>query len=374
MIASVLIALVAIVLLAILIVAARLGRLQAVREALRGPFHLKRSNKNPIISPRKENGWEAEGVFNPAAVKIDGKVHLLFRTTGTDGVSRIGYASTEDGITITERSIKPVYIPREWFEGAVSVGPGFSQDVWGSGGGWGGCEDPKATYIEDEETIYMTYVANNGWGPQRIALTSISKKDFLNKNWEKGWKKAKLISRPGEINKSAVILPKKIHGKYAIFHRVFPDILVDYVDDLQFKNDSFLEPKHRIPARKDKWDSRKASVGATPIETPYGWLTIYHAVDNKDSGKYKIGAMLLKKDEPHVVLARSDEPILEPDAPYENDWKPGVAYPSGAAVVGDQLHVYYGGGDKYVCVASTPVNDILNYLLKSGPKPQMTVA
>lgn len=361
----------AIIALAILITFVHAKRRPKTLSKEKHHLKLKRSLHNPIIKPIKENEWESEGTFNPAAVKIDDKVHLLFRSTGSDGISRIGYASSDNGVTIVERSNSPVYVPTEWHEGAVSVGPGFSQDVWGSGGGWGGCEDPKATYIPDEEKIYMTYVANNGWGPQRIAITTISKKDFLAKRWN--WKKSKLISKPDEVNKSAVILPKKVNGKYVVFHRVFPDILVDYVDNLDFNN-SFLVPKHRIPVRKNMWDSRKVSIGATPIETPYGWLAIYHAVDNKDSGKYKIGAMLLKKDEPHVVLARTERPILSPDAYYENDWKPGIAYPSGAAVVGDQLHVYYGGGDKYVCVASTPLKDILSYLLKTGPRSKMAIA
>ncbi len=332
------------------------------------PVKLSRSVKNPILKPRRDKYWESEGAFNPTAVKIKDKVHILYRATGGDGISRIGYASAQNGTDIDFRSDKPIYVPREPFEGAVSVGPGFSEDVWGSGGGWGGCEDPKATILDDK--IYMTYVANNGWGPQRVALTSISRDDFEKKRWS-NWRKPKLISRPNEINKSAVILPKRIKGKVVVFHRVYPDILVDYMDDLEFAGGRYLETKAKIPIRKNYWDSHKISIGATPIETEHGWLTIYHAVDKKDSGKYKIGAMLLKKDEPHIVLARSDEPLLSPDAPYENDWKPGIAYPSGAVVLGDKLHVYYGGGDKYVCVATAPVKQILDYLLNIGGKPRL---
>jgi hypothetical protein len=85
--------------------------------------------------------WEADGVFNPSAIKLDGKVHLLYRAVGKDGWSRIGYASSKDGITIDERSDTPVYSPHEWFEsdgpkkdGSGKVpGPQHDHSIFASG-------------------------------------------------------------------------------------------------------------------------------------------------------------------------------------------------------------------------------------------------
>ena len=94
----------------------------------------------------------------------------------------------------------------------------------------GGCEDPRLTRIGEQ--VYMTYVAYDGHSHPRVALSSIHIDDFLNKKWN--WKKPVLISPPYIVDKNACILPEKINGKYVIFHRVFPNILIDFVDDLRF--------------------------------------------------------------------------------------------------------------------------------------------
>jgi predicted GH43/DUF377 family glycosyl hydrolase len=232
-----------------------------------------------------------------------------------------------------------------------------------SGGGYGGCEDPRITQIDD--MMYMTYVGYNGSDPPRVVLTSIPTDDFVNKRWDK-WAKPKLISGPGVVNKNCVIFPEKINGKFVVMHRIYPNILIDYVDDLTFE-DKFLEGHHKIGPRNDAWDSRKLGAGAPPMKTKEGWLLIYQAVDERDPGKYKIGAMLLDLKNPEKVLYRSNSPILEPNQWYENEgFKAGVAYPCGAVIVNARLMVYYGGADTFICVASTPLDTFLKKLKKTS--------
>lgn len=324
--------------------------------------NLKRFDKNPIIVPNKVNEWESEATFNPAALYDDGRVHLLYRAVGKAGLSCLGYASSKDGLHIDETLSEPAYIPRKRFEG-VHTDPKSRSDFFKSGYGWGGCEDPKLTAIGD--TIYLTYVAYSGCSHPRVALSSIKRSDFLNKKWN--WKEPILISEPNVVNKSGCILPEKIEGKYVIFHRVFPNILIDYRDDLNFEDGKWLEAKHKISVRPHMWDSRKLSVGATPIRTEDGWLVIYHAVDDRDDSRYKMGAMLLDLRDPSKVLFRTSNPILEPNEHYENDGKFGVVYPCGAVVVGKKLFVYYGGGDKVVCCATAELSKFVDDLKKDKP-------
>jgi len=208
----------------------------------------------------------------------------------------------------------------------------------------------------------MTYVAFDGYSPPRVALTSIHINDFLTQNWQ--WKKPVLISPPGVVDKNACILPEKIKGKYVIFHRIFPNILIDFVDDLDFDGTTrFLKGEFRIRPRASYWDSRKVGAGAPPIKTKDGWILIYQAVGDRDPGRYKIGAMLLDLKDPTHFLYRSKEPILEPEVWYENEgWKSGVIYPCGTVVIKDSLLVYYGGADKVTCVASVKLDELLDYL------------
>ena len=192
---------------------------------------LLRHFKNPILSPREEKVWDSKQVFNAAAVYHKGAVHLLYRAVGDHDTSVLGYAKSADGLTIDERSDKPAYVPRAEFEH-----PYFGQKVKTSpfesgGGGYGGIEDPRITKIDDK--FYLTYVAYDGSHPPRVALSYISVHDFENKNW-KGWSEPVAISPPGIVDKNACILPEKINDKYVIFHRIYPDILIDQVDSLDF--------------------------------------------------------------------------------------------------------------------------------------------
>jgi Zn finger protein HypA/HybF involved in hydrogenase expression len=105
------------------------------------------------------------------------------------------------------------------------------------------------------------------------------------------------------------------------------------------------------------------AAGPPPIRTKDGWLFIYHAIDEKDQCRYKMGAMLLDIKYPPKVLARTTHPILEPVAWYENEGlKAGVAYPCGAVILKDQLFVYYGGADMVVCVATAKMNEFMSQL------------
>ncbi len=317
---------------------------------------LNKHSDNPLIGPKPENPWEAFTTFNPAAIYENGKVHILYRAQGHDYVSVVGYASSDDGLTINSRHDSPCYVPKEKFE--ESGGP-TTVAAFMSGGGFGGCEDPRLTKIGDR--IYMTYVAFNGFSEPRIALTSISLPDFLNHRWL--WEKPVLISPPGIIDKSAVLFPEKIRGKYVILHRVFPDILLDFVDNLEFDGSTWLKGEYRIKIRPDHWDSRKIGAGAPPLRTKDGWLLIYYSVDERDAGRYKIGAMLLDLDDPREVLYRTNNPILEPNERYENEgFKAGVAYPCGAVIIGPTLFVYYGAADTVVCVATANLDDFLHDL------------
>ena len=329
---------------------------------------LSRHDSNPIMSPRPHQEWESGGTFNPAAVTDnEGTVHLLYRAVGDDGVSRIGHASSRDGKHIDSRSSFPVYQPSRGYgmpdpntvQGPLAYDPTSHR----SGGGWAGCEDPRAVKIEDR--IYVTYTAFEGWNSVRIGVTSISEKDLRNNRWN--WKKPKIISSSKQVNKNWVIFPEKIKGKFVILHSISPRILVDYVDSLSnpYSAETIFSQSPK-GGRATHWDNWMRGAGAPPIKTDKGWLLLYHAMDRNDPDKYKLGAMLLDLNDPTVILYRSPKPILEPNMSYENDSKAGVVYASGAVIKNGNLLVYYGGGDRHVCVAETPLQALLEWLTRYG--------
>lgn len=332
------------------------------KKILKSNLYIKRYEKNPIIKPKKENSWENFNTFNSAAFYYDKKVHLLYRAQGYDYISHIGYAVSSDGYQIEERLDHPIFSPTYDFEtnkkGEVNI-------EYVSAGSFGGCEDPRVTLMGDR--LYMIYVAFDGWQPPRLALTSILLKDFLSRRWL--WEKPVLISPQGVIDKSGCLLPEKIKGKYVIFHRIFPNILIDFVDDLNFDGKSkWLKGQYQIKVREGQWDSLKIGIGGSPLKTKDGWLAIYYGVDKKASNKYHIGAMLLDLKNPTKVLYRSNQPILTPQKDYEmNGFKPGIAYPCGAVIIDNKLLVYYGAADSYVAVAEADLDEFIENLKKDQP-------
>jgi predicted GH43/DUF377 family glycosyl hydrolase len=299
---------------------------------------------NPIICPDPKHEWESFTTFNPTALEIDGVTHILYRAQGHDYVSRIGHATSANGVTIDSRDEIPAFQ-----DAALTTNTQFAVD-YGSGGSVGGAEDPRATLLDG--IVYMFFVAYDGASPPRLALTTISKDAFLGRRWNE-WSSTKTVSPPGVVDKSGTLFPEKIKGKFVVMHRIFPDIQLDYRDDLDFSSSGdYLQTLARIPASESGWDSRKIGAGAPPIKTAAGWILIYYGVDDADAREYKVGAMLLDLEDPARVLFRCSSPILEPRAWYEQSgFKAGILYPCGAVVKGPDLLVYYGAADNFVAVA-----------------------
>lgn len=308
-------------------------------------MQLLRYSGNPIISPALEVDWQAFATFNPAAVYANNIVHIVFRAQSLNGTSVMGYGSSMDGFFVDDLLDEPIYYPREAFEKKKNET------------GNSGCEDPRITQIDD--TFCMVYTAFDGVNPPRVAMTTIKIEDFLNHKWN--WSTPQLISPPATDDKDACIVKRK-DGKYLAFHRLGYDIWLDIRDNLNFADSNWLGGRVLAHPRQDKWDNVKVGISAPPIETEHGWLLIYHGVNDPGS-VYKVGAMLLDYNDPFNILARTDEPIIEPMMDYEKiGTVPNVVFPCGAVVKDGKLFVYYGGADKYVGVATIPMNSLLKLL------------
>jgi predicted GH43/DUF377 family glycosyl hydrolase len=301
---------------------------------------LTKFEKNPIIASRQEQDWEVKGTFNPGATIDGGAINLLYRAVDVNMISRLGYARTQNGVKIDFRSSDPVLSPSaEWEE--------F------------GCEDPRITNFDG--TFYVTYTAYSRRGP-RIALAST--KDFLN------FKKYGLVG-PDLNDKDCVIFPERINGSVAILHRLECKVQIAYfksfeamTDSQKFWNEYVTHfDDYEIMRSKFPWEARKVGIGPPPIKTDVGWLVIYHGVSIENI--YRGGAVLLDLDDPSKVLARTKDPILEPETEFEKRGIiPNVVFPDGAVILDKKLMVYYGGADKVCCVASTYFDEFIDKLKK----------
>ncbi len=220
----------------------------------------------------------------------------------------------------------------------------------------------------------MCYTAFDGIGPPRVAITSITEKDFLARKWY--WKKPIIITPEGFDDKDTCIFPDKINGEYFILHRVGDEMCGDYFKTLDFKKEVVKKCIRIIGPRTNMWDSAKVGISAPPLKTKYGWLMLYHGI-SKTHNTYRVGAVLLDLKDPSILLARTTDPIFQPEELYE---KVGVinnvVFPCGMTLQDGLLYIYYGGADTVVGVAtmSLPImlaaltRDIKNKITKKKEK------
>ena len=333
--------------------------LEDMLEAKIKQIRLNRFDGNPIIKPDPKLAWQRRAVFNPTALYEYGRVHLAYRAMSEDNTSVIGFASSGDGYNFDDRPSEPIYTPREPFEAKLVPG------------GNSGCEDPRLTRIGD--TVYMLYTAFNGRSEPRVALTYIKTDDFIARCWN--WSLPILISPPNVPDKDAALFPKKIQGRYAILHRLGTSIWLDYADDLQFGDNKWLKGNIIMSPKDELPDTEKVGISGPPFETKEGWLLLYHCVSRKTQPMtYYVAAALLNLKDPSKILARRKVPILQPETPYELYGQVNnVVFPCGAAVIGEDLFVYYGGADTVIGVATMKLSELLNSLITwAGLETELT--
>ena len=301
---------------------------------------LVRSPKNPIIEPRSEVAWEIMATFNPGAAKNGEVIHILYRAVNEHNISSLGHATTKDGETIVDRSLEPALAPVDTWEEL-------------------GCEDPRITAFDGG--FYVFYTAYSRRGP-RIALVSTN--DF------RRYERYGLVG-PNYDDKDAALFPQLIRGKFAVVHRIEPNIELAFYDSIKQMEKVSQNPYSKnylkrieadtIMKPKWKWEEKKVGIGPPPIRTNAGWIVIYHGVDSNTV--YRAGAALLDLENPFRVIARTPDPILEPEEEFEKIGAvPNVVFPEGAVVVSGDLKIFYGGADKVCCVASIPIKLLLDTL------------
>jgi predicted GH43/DUF377 family glycosyl hydrolase len=289
----------------------------------------RRAARAPLVAPQGD-GWEAAGTFNPAVIQLDSQIVMLYRAQDRNGTSRLGYATSTDGLRFTRRP-EPVLSPEADYERG------------------GGVEDPRLVKIGD--TYYLTYTGYNKKDAQLCLATS---RDLVH------WRRIGVIlpAYRGRWNmgwtKSGAIVPEKIDGKYWMYYLGTAADKTDQMGlavsaDLMHWTDALDRPV--LPHRPGRFDSRVVEPGPPPIVTPDGIVLIYNGAD--DSLVYRTGIARFDRTDPRRLLSRTDTPVFAPDVGWERAGQvPNVVFVEGMIRRGRHWLFYYGGADKYVGVAT----------------------
>jgi predicted GH43/DUF377 family glycosyl hydrolase len=165
-------------------------------------------------------------------------------------------------------------------------------------------------------------------------------------------------------DKDAALLPCRIDGNFALVHRPDHDsgshVWISFSPDLR----NWGGHRLMLPARKGSWwDANKVGLSPPLIQTPEGWLMIYHGVRQTAAGAlYRLGLALFALDQPEKCLARGDSWIFGPEASYERHGDVGnVAFPCGYTIGpdGDTIYLYYGAADTCIALAIGSIRELL---------------
>lgn len=214
-----------------------------------------------------------------------------------------------------------------------------------------GIEDCRVTQME--ETYHLTYT--------QVSSVAVGVGYMQTTNWRDFDRKG-MIFPPH--NKDCAIFEEKINGKYYALHRPSsPELGGNYIWLAESDNLTHWG-NHKCIAitRPGHWDNVRIGAGAAPIKTEKGWLEIYHGA-NADN-RYCLGALLLDLQNPAHVIARSEQPIMEPIMDYEKTGFFGnVIFTNGHILDGDTISLYYGASDEVICGAQLSIQEILKTLI-----------
>jgi len=288
--------------------------------------------------------YRINSAFNAGATIYKDKVLLLVRVEDMKGFSHLSKAVSKNGLTDWEIDAMPTFAPDP---------VNYPEDHYG-------VEDPRIIKLENDTRYAVVYTSFSKGGP----LVSLATTEDFN-----SFTRCGIVAVPED--KDASLFPRKFNGRWALLHRPSPSnlsmgahIWLSFSPDLKHWGDSNV----LIPARKGSWwDAYRVGLGPQPIETPEGWLIIYHGVKITIAGGiYRLGLALLDLDDPRKIIRRSSEWIFGPNEIYERIGDvPDVTFPCGVVVKGDKLIMYYGAADTTVAVAIASVKEVLDFIMKS---------
>ncbi|WP_372725410.1 glycoside hydrolase family 130 protein [Novipirellula sp.] len=220
-----------------------------------------------------------------------------------------------------------------------------------------GIEDPRITKID--ETYWITYVAVSRSG---AATALVSTTDCVN------------FQRHGVIfpseNKDVVLFPQRIGGDYVALHRPNPNSHFSPPQIWIARSPDLLHWGRHQPILRgvQGWEGDRVGSGTPPILVDEGWITLYHGSATSTAagtvGRYAAAVLLLDRDDPARVIARSNDPIMTPKTDYEKSgFVPNVVFPTAMLDVGNEFQVFYGAADTSVAMTRFTKRSLLESLV-----------
>jgi len=327
-----------------------------------------RYDLNPATNPNLIERMGINGVFNPGAMELDGKILLMARVEGYDRKSFFAVAESANGVDGFHFWDRPVVMPEtdDPDTNVYDMRLVKHEDGWIYGLFCTERKDPNAAPGDLSSAIAQCGIART--------------KDLVK------WDRLPDLKTRSPQQRNVVLHPEFIQGQYAFYTRPQDDFIQAGSGGgigwglSHSMNPAIVEAETIIDQRAyHTIKELKNGEGPAPIKTKAGWLHIAHGVRSCAAGlRYVLYAYLSNIDEPWKVTHRPGGYLMAPVGSERVGDVSNVVFCNGiVARENGEMFIYYASSDTRVHVATTSVEKMLDYLINTpedGMRSAVSVA
>lgn len=309
---------------------------------------------NPESNPYFMERLAVNAVFNPGAILLNNKVHLIARVEGVDRKSFFAVAQSDDGIDGFRFWDEPSPIPETDIPDTniydmrlVAHEDGFIYGLF-------------CTERRDPDT------------PLRDQSSAIAQCGIVRTKDLKSWERLPDLKTRSPQQRNVVLHPEFVQGQYAFYTRP-QDGFIDAgtgggiaIGLSNLSNPAVIDHEIIIDDRIYHTISEvKNGLGPAPIKTEKGWLHLAHGVRNTAAGlRYVLYVFLTDLNDIAKVIAKPGGYFLAPEGEERTGDVGNVVFSNGWIVrENGDVYIYYASSDTRTHVATTTVAMLLDYVI-----------
>ncbi|MCZ8517887.1 MULTISPECIES: glycoside hydrolase family 130 protein [Paenibacillus] len=320
---------------------------------------------NPETNPFFMERLGINAAFNPGAIELNGRFYLVARVEGNDRKSFFAIAESENGTEGFRFWDHPVVLP-ETEEPDVNV---YDMRLVKHEDGW----------------IYGLFCTErkDPSAPAGDLSSAVAQCGIVRTKDLRSWERLADLKTKSNQQRNVVLHPEFVNGQYAFYTRP-QDGFIDTgsgggigwglsasMENASIENEVIIDHRqyHTIKEVKN-------GQGPAPIRTPKGWLHIAHGVRNTAAGlRYVLYAFLTDLNEPQKLTHSPGGHLIAPEGEERVGDVSNVVFCNGViARENGDVFLYYASSDTRCHVATTTVDQLLDYVLNTPEDPLRSYA
>jgi 4-O-beta-D-mannosyl-D-glucose phosphorylase len=307
---------------------------------------------NPYLMER----FGINGVFNAGAIKWKGRYTLMVRVEGWDRKSFFAIAESPNGIDNFRFHDSPIHMPGSGRPetNIYDVRLTSHEDGWIYGLFCTESKDPDAPPSDQSTAVAQCAIART--------------RDLVN------WDRLDDLRTRSPQQRNVVLHPEFVGGRYAFYTRPQDSFiqtgtgggvgfgLSDSITQAHIDTETIIDPRlyHTI-------NEAKNGLGPGPIKTRLGWLHLAHGVRNTAAGlRYTLYLFMTDLTDLTRVIYRPGGYFIAPRGEERVGDVSNVVFCNGWIADDDgQVHIYYASSDTRMHVATTTIEQLLDYVVNT---------